>query len=137
MRQKRAELDWKPVRRGSIYCAPGCGRGCTWVEYRRAVKRAEEMVALLGPGWEPVVTENLGWFCHVRNGNLAVFWYTGGTYFAALSDDGGVGTPAYWHKSESFKNPRDAVESQVLRARAFVQRAAAIVTEAEKVIKEW
>lgn len=52
---------WKPVRLGKYYCAPRCGRGCTWAEFQLATKRAAALCKRLGKGWEPRVWENGGW----------------------------------------------------------------------------
>lgn len=53
--------EWKAVRRGSIYCAPRCGGGCTW-EAHLAAKRAGAILArVLGKGWKARIWENLGW----------------------------------------------------------------------------
>lgn len=56
------KLSWTPVRRGAIYCAPACGRGCTFAEYQHAVKSGKKLAATLGTGWTSSVSENLGWF---------------------------------------------------------------------------
>lgn len=64
------ELSWKPERSGDIYCAPACGRGCTYAEYKRANKRAAALVKKLSTGdleWEPRVWENLGWHFSARS----------------------------------------------------------------------
>ena len=55
-------LSWKARRKGNIYCAPACGRGCTRAEYRAAVNGAKKLCKRLGRGWRPRVNENLGWF---------------------------------------------------------------------------
>ena len=54
-------LSWKPVRRGQIYCAPACGRGCSHNEYLDAHKHAAALAKRLGRRWTPFVHENLGW----------------------------------------------------------------------------
>jgi hypothetical protein len=59
-------LSNEPVRNGDIYCAPSCGRGCTWAEYQRAEAEARGLAAGLGPSWEPRVWENLGWHFDVH-----------------------------------------------------------------------
>lgn len=56
------ELNWKPIRIGSTYCSPGCGRGCTWNEYQQALKSGDALAKSLGKGWSRKVTENLGWY---------------------------------------------------------------------------
>lgn len=53
--------DWKPVRRGEIYCSPACGCRCTFERYEAAVSRAQILCERLGEGWEPKVWENVGW----------------------------------------------------------------------------
>ena len=55
------ELSWKAKRVGNKYCAPACGRGCTYAEYKKAVKESERLANRLGKGWKPRVWENLGW----------------------------------------------------------------------------
>lgn len=47
--------------KGSIYCCPGCGRGCTYTAYRHAVREAQKLIKRLGPGWVARVWDNLGW----------------------------------------------------------------------------
>lgn len=62
--------DWKAVRKGNQYCAPSCGRGCTWREYVAAVDASAHLVKRLrsnhGP-WKARVWENLGWHYSVSN----------------------------------------------------------------------
>lgn len=43
------------------YCSSKCGGGCTKAEFDRAVRVATKTASLLGPGWTPQVSENLGW----------------------------------------------------------------------------
>ena len=64
MRQRMKPQFWKPQKRGRMYCSPGCGRGCTWAEYKAAEKRAQAMCRRLGKGWKSQVFENMGW--HVK-----------------------------------------------------------------------
>src|SRR5579872_5750076 len=54
-------LSWKAVRKGKLYCAPACGRGCTYLEYMTATNIAHAMVDRLGKGWKIKVFENMGW----------------------------------------------------------------------------
>lgn len=55
------ELSWTPVLRGTIYCSPACGGGCTKSAYDLAVGLADNLARRLGNGFVPRVTENLGW----------------------------------------------------------------------------
>lgn len=69
-------LSWTPRRDGEKYCAPACGRGCTWAEHERAVYRASQLCASLGEGWDPQVSENLGWHFCARRPHLRVYEHT-------------------------------------------------------------
>lgn len=58
--------DWKPVRKGPIYCAPACGGKCTHAAFEQATRNAGILVRHLidagyGNRWVPRVWENLGW----------------------------------------------------------------------------
>lgn len=55
-------LSWKPVRSGPQYCSPACGGRCTWAAFQKAKRAAAALQKALGPGWEPRVWENLGWY---------------------------------------------------------------------------
>lgn len=124
--------SWNPVRRGRVYCAPACGCGCTYAEYRQAVKDAAAAARELGEGWEAVVHENLGWHAaakHVagwlrvtvnRIGNRPMF------YTAFLSHTKNTDGGAWIHDSRS---PRAAVAG-VLR------KAGACVTKYSKALEE-
>lgn len=67
-------LSWKPVRRGSVYCAPACGGRCTYIAYLKASEKARKLAKRLGKGWKPHVWENLGWHYKVifKTGTLSV-----------------------------------------------------------------
>lgn len=70
------ELSWEPVRRGAIYCAPGCGMGCTWSAHVDANVQAKKLAADLERefpwGWVPRVHENLGWHWGARAPHVGV-----------------------------------------------------------------
>lgn len=55
------EERWTPVRRGDVYCSPGCGMGCTVYDFEAAQTNAHALASVLGPKWKPHVWENLGW----------------------------------------------------------------------------
>lgn len=61
----------KPRLRGAIYCSPWCGCNCTKAAFDAATERAEKLAKHMGPGWRPVVHENLGWHGHVVKGRDA------------------------------------------------------------------
>lgn len=54
---------WVPRENGPFYGSDGCCHAllCTRAAFDQATREAAELVAHLGPGWEPVVWENLGW----------------------------------------------------------------------------
>lgn len=54
-------MDWKPSRRGPIYCSTACGGRCTYADYLKARSKAHKLAKRLGKGWQPHVWENLGW----------------------------------------------------------------------------
>jgi hypothetical protein len=53
---------WEPILSpdGKLYCSPACGARCKKDDYDAAVKRADDLVKALGPGWKPRVWENMG-----------------------------------------------------------------------------
>ena len=61
-----------PVERDGIYCSPWCGFKCTKAAYDRAVREADQLCKLLGPGWEPEVWENTGWNFAAHKGGAKV-----------------------------------------------------------------
>ena len=61
-----------PIRNGDIYCSPRCGGQCTYEQYQAAVAGADELVRILGEGWEPCVWDNLGWHYEARKGCCVV-----------------------------------------------------------------
>lgn len=67
----QAVLDrWTPVRRGAIFCSPGCGGGCTWEAKVHADIKGKWLANVLndswGGVWVPRVHENLGWHWGAR-----------------------------------------------------------------------
>lgn len=115
----RTPLGTEAVRRGKIYCAPFCGRGCTWAEHMAAIAGAKRLVAMLGSNFVPRVHENMGWHFHARSvdGRLSVYDYGGGTYSALLGYEPDRG--AQW-SADDHRTPLDAVRSvidQAIRSR--------------------
>jgi hypothetical protein len=108
--------SWKPIRRGNKYCAPACGRGCTFKEYTLARSRAARLAKRLGSGWTTRVWENLGWhYCVIdRLGYLKIYPTHGrlrDLYTAFL----GEGTGGRW--VESAETPEGATAKVILKAR--------------------
>lgn len=105
---KRAP-SWKPRRRGNIYCSPACGRGCTAAEYVGAKEEAEAM-ASKAKGFEPRVTENLGWHASAEalDGHITIR-KTGKKYHALASVTNAYAGNPEWG-SVSGRTPQQAVD---------------------------
>lgn len=121
-------LSWKPERRGSIFCSPACGAGCTYVAYELAGAQAHALIsAFTGSDleWIPRVWENLGWHWEIRSkcGRFSL-WPSHGVFHAHLNVPGGlpggrwvgVGTTA-----------ADAIEGARRQARAHLAECAVCV----------
>ena len=90
-----SSLNWTPIRRGKIYCAPACGGQCTFAAYREAQNRARSLAKKLGKGWTPSVWENIGWFYQVTSPDKMIVIHPrhacgGKSYFVSF-DAPGVG----------------------------------------------
>lgn len=84
--------SWKPVRRGDVFCAPACGRGCTIQEHDAAQAKGDALAKCLGAGWTVRVHENLGWHVTVLSpsGRVKLIGDPG-HYTAFLGEPGQVG----------------------------------------------
>ena len=86
---------WKPVRRGAIYCSPGCGGGCTYEAYLQATIDAHKLALKCGHDFKPRVWENLGWYYAAQSpsNQIKVHPYHGGggytVFFGAPESPGG------------------------------------------------
>lgn len=123
-------LSWKPVRRGSRYCSPACGSGCTVQAYEYAVTSASALARHLGPGWTPQVWENMGWYWGARSPSGRVQVYpphprAGSQYRAFLGLTKGPG--GRWFAQG--RTPRSAVRNVV----AIAQKEARII---EDIVRE-
>lgn len=79
------QLSWKPVRKGAIYCATACGRGCTHDEFLKAKADGAALAKTLGKGWKVIVNENLGWHFRVERGNIAIHKFAPKNYWANMA----------------------------------------------------
>ncbi len=118
-------LSWEPKLKGTIYCAPACGRGCTKAEFDAATEAAAELAKMLGPDWKPVVSENLGWHYRAISpcGRIKVHppIVNDSSYSAFLGEPESPGG----HWVEDAMTPQHAVEKVIKTAK---QRVAAIMT---------
>lgn len=131
MKTKTREVNrWKPVRRGEIYCSPGCGYGCTHKAYLTACLKAERIARRCGPGWKPRVWENLGWHYAATSPNNYVKVHPfreGGGYTVFFGWPEGVGGTFTTQDS----NLKRAVSMGLKRARSEAAEAAKLVKEIE------
>lgn len=96
----RQEPDWKPRKKGKIYCSPACGYGCTHASYKRALAQSKRARKILGPGWAVTVYELSGswrWIADCPNVCLVLFPRAGGfsvNLHGRLTASGGTITEA-------------------------------------------
>lgn len=114
--------SWVPKRQGRRYCAPACGFGCTWAQYREATRRAEALARKLGDGWTTDVRENLGWFWYVVSPckRVSLAPLLAGKGFAAFvaGDVDPLPTPGIGRWRGNGRTARAAIRAAVKRARA-------------------
>lgn len=138
--KKRKELSWKPRlglgQKGvQTYCAPACGRGCTFQEYIDATNAARKLSVRLGAGWKPVVWENMGWFYSVRRGPLTVYASKFGKqiYTCLMSEmPSGTGGSTLWLDQKHYRTPEAAVQAQLRLARDVLKRLTKTIYAAER-----
>lgn len=123
---KQKPLSWTPERWGSRYCSPACGRGCSHEEFLEATALAERMVQELGPGWSPVVHENLGWHFHARHGTTGVLVY----------NHGGARQRRYWATTGHEHHPQVQAHGSTPKA-AVSNLAKRAAEESGKMRKLW
>lgn len=116
--------QWEPVEgpRGR-YCSPACGAGCKKAAHTKAVRAAAGLAQELGPGWKPVVFENLGWHYRAEKGVMHVVPLVKGS---AVSGKYGVHyyTAFFNAKTQLVGNgttPRKAMEDALQQARALLR----------------
>ncbi|WP_454727895.1 MULTISPECIES: hypothetical protein [Cupriavidus] len=108
-----AEGDrWTPVLQGKVFCSPACGSRCKKADYERATQRAAALVQELGPGWQPRIWENGGWYFEVTKSSASVSEVDGG-YRADMRFD--FGTRHQLCVAETRANARAAVEAVIAR----------------------
>lgn len=127
---------WAPVRKGKIYCSPGCGAGCTYKEYERAISKSNRLQKKMGPGWKTRVWENLGWHYKLTRGPISLS-ESGGEYIALINDDPNVargGLSLWTDLSKRSRDPKEAVRSAVKYMQKIVQQHNKVMEAALKAI---
>ncbi len=122
------KADWTPVRRGSIYCSPTCGGGCTHRAYLAAVKKSEALAKKMGTGWKASVWENLGWHWSVESltGVLEIN-LSGDGKFSAFFNEG-----SFWSRGND--TPMKAVQSVLKQVKDKVESLTSKLEQAERSI---
>lgn len=133
------KLSWKPRRKDKIYCAPACGRGCTFAEYQRAQKDAKKLLAKMrGKGWKIRVHENLGWHYQVYYGGMNVYASGSGgrKYWVLFNTHDGIGAgDMRWSNSGHYSSdPNKAVAAVLRRAKKEAKKDLAAVESIEKMM---
>lgn len=82
-------LSWKPVRKGRLYCAPACGRGCTKQEHNRAIYQARKLRDRMGKRWRINIWENMGWHYRVISPCGRIYLHPGYIAFLGEPNAGG------------------------------------------------
>lgn len=121
---QKKQLSWKPIRRGEIYCSSACGGNCKWADYQRARSTSSRIAKQLGTGWDPVVSENLGWHWSVIKGVLSVHPSSAKQFWASVD----------LHWSGSGPSPQLAIVAAVRNAAKELPLLRAIVELIEEYI---
>jgi hypothetical protein len=102
-------------------CDPRCGAGCTQAAYDKATREAAQLCSRLGPGWKPVVHDNLGWHYHAQNGIVRIYPRTIGSHVSGQWEK----PHSYWcsiNASKQFhataENPEAAFREALLQMRS-------------------
>jgi hypothetical protein len=126
-------LSWKPRRSQDRYCAPACGRGCTFDEHERAVisgqDLAKKLSAAFGGKWTPKVWENMGWYYKAISpcGRLEVYG-DNGHYLEYLGQADTLSGLRVNTHSKSGQTPMAAVNNVLKVAKADLARLSALLT---------
>jgi len=110
--------DQGPYGDGTYCSQRHCGLGCTRAQYDNVQDAAAALARRLGPGWSPVLWENLGWHYKVvsASGHLTVSVYERvgrrAVYRATFSEAEDV--PTQWW-SKSCSTPEAAVADMQAR----------------------
>lgn len=124
-------LSWEPVKRGRTYCSPGCGWGCTTVEYNHAKRAGEKLAKRMGKGWTVRVHENMGWHYTAispcdRFSVTEYVWSSGPTTYTAFLGD--KGSPCAGRYTAQAKSPKAALAEVVRVAVEDLAKFGAVLT---------
>ena len=135
------DTQWKPIRKGTQYCSPGCGNGCTYAQYTHRMQLGADVSARLGVGWKYNVFENLGWHVEWYNGVLKLHYSqygkSPGQYWAQVGEIGGPGgvSPYDDGATKMFDTPEEAIEDKLKDAvKAYVDQVKPTVDGLRKAV---
>jgi hypothetical protein len=115
-----AQLSWKPVHRGAVFCAPACGFGCKRSRYELAVKKAVALAKRLGPGFEADVWENGDWYWKVTYGAIDIRQRDDRTYDLTYGNQSWV---------KSARSPKAGLEELLMEYKLRMQAERDAVAE--------
>jgi hypothetical protein len=126
--KKQKYPNWKPQRRGNIYCAPACGGGCTWAAYQAAQSNARKLAKRMGKGWKTRVHENLGWHYNVISpcGRIKISGKELESYTAFLGDKKEKCCGGTW--AESGRTPEEAMANVIKAAKHQLNKINAAIS---------
>ena len=126
-----SNLSWVAIRKGTTYCAPACGGGCTHAEYTKANRLADKLIKKcekeVGGKWRKNIHENLGWHYSVSligGGGITIHEYIY-PESTSYSVGFGGGTPAQvsiHHTQEKGKSIKQLVEMQIAEVQKEADR---------------
>jgi hypothetical protein len=114
----KRDLSWKPKRDGLLYCAPACGRGCTYAEYKKAIRDGVALATELGPKWISRVWENMGWHFSASTPGVEVHGTRNSGYTAFFVDS---------TFTSQAKYPRATVKCGLVQAREKLAALQALI----------
>jgi hypothetical protein len=128
------KLNWEPVRYEAVYCAPACGRGCTFEEFTQAQEQASNLAKELGNGWIGEVHENLGWHWNIRWGKpgygMVLYKYAYNLFLAGIESNGYAHAMSF---SANGSTPREAIRNVLTKVQSIVDTYTKIIKAVEKV----
>jgi hypothetical protein len=117
---------------------PGLKYSYSYNSEHDARMRGEILLAKMGPDWELVVHENIGWFYHLRTESLSLSEYAdnnGKPTYSVLVGEGGAGK-GHWtfNRKGLCYDPWEALGVAIGVARRVVDKDLDLVTKAEAVL---
>lgn len=122
VKEKSSDIRWQPIRKGPIYCSPGCGGSCTHKEYQSVISKSKKLHKTMGPEWSIRIWENLGWHYSLQRGPILLY-ERDGKYSVLIDEEitNPTGGAAIWtENSNSYSDPKKAVLKAIERVNKVV-----------------